>query len=106
MTRIVALHTVLAEGSEADYERVHEQIPAEVASALRGAGVHEWRIWRSGRHLFHLVEVDDYRAMRRALADLPANLAWQATVAPFMEVADDYAGDDDGIAEVWRLTSQ
>lgn len=28
---------------------------------LREHGVHDWRIWRSGRDVFHLVDVEDYQ---------------------------------------------
>ena len=102
----VALHTVLKPGHETDYDAVHRSIPAELAAALTENGVSDWRIWRDGRHVFHLVEVRDYHAMRAALRDLPANVAWQARVAPLFEVADDYAGEDDGLPFVWSLRDQ
>ncbi|HEV2784541.1 MAG TPA: L-rhamnose mutarotase [Actinophytocola sp.] len=99
----IALHTRLKPGREADYEREHAVIPAELDAALREAGVHSWEIWRDGRDLFHLVEVEDYRAMRRRLADHPANVPWQAKMAELLEVQDDYSGNDMGIAKVWEL---
>lgn len=99
----IALHTRLAAGKEAEYEATHAHIPPELDVALRAAGVHTWRIWRSGRDLFHMVEVDDYRAMRHALREHPANMAWQARMGPLLEVADDYSGGDDGLPMVWEL---
>lgn len=102
----IALHTVLAPGREEDYEAVHETIPVDVAAALAEHGVRDWRIWRDGRHVFHLVDVRDYRAMRHALRDHPANLRWQQTVAPMHERADDYSGDDDGVPLLWSLAEQ
>jgi L-rhamnose mutarotase len=99
----IALHTRLKPGKEGDYERVHATIPEDLDAALRAAGVHTWRIWRSGRDLFHLVEVDDYRAMRAALRDHPANVPWQARMADLLEVEDDYSGDDSGVPLVWEL---
>ncbi|MEU3650720.1 L-rhamnose mutarotase [Lentzea sp. NPDC034063] len=99
----VALHTRLREGREADYDRVHASIPVELDGALREAGVHSWRIWRSGRELFHLVEVDDYRAMRLFLAEHPANVPWQAQMAELLEVEDDYSGAEPDVRLVWEL---
>ena len=99
----VALHTRLRAGREADYDRVHARIPAELDVALREAGVHSWRIWRSGRELFHLVEVDDYRAMRAFLAEHPANIPWQAEMAALLEVEDDYSGAEPNVRLVWEL---
>ncbi|MFD9829769.1 L-rhamnose mutarotase [Tsukamurella tyrosinosolvens] len=103
MSETIALHTRLKAGAEAEYDRVHAVIPAELDGALREAGVRSWRIWRDGRDLFHLVEVDDYRAMRRRLADHPANVPWQARMAKLLDVPDDYSGDDRGIPLVWAL---
>jgi L-rhamnose mutarotase len=99
----IALHTRLAPGKEAEYEQVHAVIPAELDAALREAGVRSWRIWRSGRDLFHVVEVEDYRHMRAYLRDHPANLPWQARMAKLLEVEDDYSGGDMGIPLVWEM---
>ncbi|HZM75997.1 MAG TPA: L-rhamnose mutarotase [Candidatus Limnocylindrales bacterium] len=99
----IALHTRLKAGKESEYERVHAAIPSDLDAALREAGVHSWRIWRSGRDLFHLVEVEDYQAMRAALRDHPANIPWQARMAELLEVEDDYSGNDTGIGLVWSL---
>ncbi len=103
MPETIALHTRLKPGAEQDYADAHEGIPAELVAALKAAGVGNWRIWRSGEDLFHLVEVDDYQAMRRALADHPANVPWQARMAELLEVQDDYSGNDSGIPLVWEL---
>ncbi|MET7400718.1 L-rhamnose mutarotase [Dactylosporangium sp. NPDC005572] len=102
----VALHTRLKPGREAEYDAVHAVIPPELDAALREAGVRGWRIWRSGRDLFHLVDVDDYAAMRAALRDHPANVPWQARMAELLEVEDDYSGADTGVPLVWTLPSQ
>jgi L-rhamnose mutarotase len=99
----VALHTRLRAGREADYDRIHATIPSELDGALREAGVHSWRIWRSGRELFHLVEVDDYKAMRTFLAEHPANIPWQAQMAELLEVEDDYSGAEPDVRLVWEL---
>lgn len=99
----IALHTRLKPGREAEYDRVHATIPADLDAALRAAGVRRWEIWRDGQDLFHLVEVEDYQRMRHELADHPANVPWQARMAELLEIQDDYSGEDLGIGKVWEL---
>jgi L-rhamnose mutarotase len=103
MAERIALHTRLKAGRELDYDRIHATISDELDQRLRASGVTAWSIWRSGRDLFHLVEVEDYAAMRHALADDPVNVAWQQQMSELLEVADDYSGDDRGIPLVWSL---
>jgi L-rhamnose mutarotase len=99
----VALHTRLKPGKEDEYERVHAVIPDELDIALRAAGVSSWRIWRDGLDLFHVVEVEDYVAMRDTLRDHPANVPWQARMAELLDKQDDYSGNDTGLTLVWEL---
>ena len=99
----VALHTRLKAGREEEYERVHATIPGDLDTALRDAGVSSWAIYRDGLDLFHVLEVEDYRAMRHTLRDHPANVPWQARMAELLDVEDDYSGDDDGLHLVWEL---
>lgn len=99
----IALHTRLKRGKEAEYDRVHATIPPDLDQALRDAGVRSWRIWRDGVELFHLVECDDYAAMRAALREHPANIPWQARMAELLDVPDDYSGGDRGLPLVWEL---
>ncbi|SEJ58757.1 L-rhamnose mutarotase [Arthrobacter sp. yr096] len=103
MAESIALHTRLKPGTEEEYADAHAHIPHELVAALKEAGVHNWRIWRSGLDLFHVVDVEDYHAMRHALADHPANVPWQARMAELLEVQDDYSGEDNGIRKVWEL---
>jgi L-rhamnose mutarotase len=99
----IALHTRLAPGKEEEYERVHAVIPTDLDAALREAGVRSWRIWRDGRDLFHVVEVEDYQRMRHLLRDHPANIPWQERMSQLLEVEDDYSGNDMGLHQVWEL---
>jgi L-rhamnose mutarotase len=99
----IALHTRLAPGMEAEYERVHAVIPADLDTALREAGVRTWRIWRDGRDLFHYVEVADFARMRRVLRDHPADIAWQARIATLLSAEADYAGSGTALPQVWEL---
>jgi L-rhamnose mutarotase len=106
MTEQIALHTRLRAGAEADYERLHARIPAAMVAALGQAGVRDWRIWRDGQDLFHLVDVVDHDRMREILRTDPANVAWQAKVAEVLEVADDLSGKDDSLTLLWTLCTQ
>lgn len=103
MPETIVLHTRLKAGAAQAYAEAHSAIPAELVTALKDAGVSNWRIWRSGRELIHLVEVEDYKAMRRELAQDPVNVAWQARMAAFLEIEDDYSGNDSGVPLVWEL---
>jgi L-rhamnose mutarotase len=99
----VALHTRLKPGREEEYEKVHAVIPRDLEIALRDAGVTAWAIFRDGLDLFHVLEVEDYQAMRHALRDHPANIPWQERMSELLAVEDDYSGDDLGIKLVWEL---
>lgn len=102
----ISLHTQLKPGREGDYETLHKTIPDGLADALAEAGVRDWRIWRDGVHLFHLVDVDDYQAMRRALATDRVNADWQAQVNPLLDLPDDDSGERTVLGLVWSLAEQ
>ena len=101
----VALHTRVRPDRIAEYEAAHREVPAELVTAIRAAGVTRWTIWRSGTDLFHTLEVEDYAAMIKALEDLPVNIAWQARMAELLDTPHDYsaAGGDAVLPVVWQL---
>jgi L-rhamnose mutarotase len=103
MSETIVLHTRLKPGAAKAYADAHAAIPGELVAALKDAGVSNWRIWQSGQELIHVVEVDDYKAMRRELAANPVNIAWQARMAELLEIEDDYSGNDSGVPLVWEL---
>jgi L-rhamnose mutarotase len=100
---IVALHSVLRPGRERDYDRVHARVPDELMTALREAGIRDWRIWRSGSHLFHLVECDDFDAALRALSGDPRDRRWQAFIGDYV---DHFEAPANGLPLVWRMSAQ
>ncbi|MFC4561124.1 L-rhamnose mutarotase [Nocardiopsis mangrovi] len=102
----VALHSLLREGQEDGYEHAHQRIPDDLDAAFRRVGIHDWTIWRSGRHLFHVVDCDDFGAAMDALDSDPANLRWQAFINRYVDRF--VTGPDGGTArpEVWRLRRQ
>jgi L-rhamnose mutarotase len=101
----VALHTKVRADRVEEYEAAHREVPEELTTAIRAAGVSEWTIWRSGTDLFHLLEVEDYAAMIAELEGLPVNIAWQARMADLLDVVHDYSaeGSDAGLPVVWEL---
>lgn len=96
----VALHSVLREGQEAAYEREHATVWPDLLAALQRVGIRDWTIWRSGRHLFHVVDADDFGAAMAALDDDPVNLRWQEHMAAFV---DHFEPD---LRHVWTLRDQ
>jgi len=101
----IALHTRVRADRIKEYEHAHAAVPAELADAIRAAGVASWTIWRSGAELFHVIDCADYAAMLAALADHPVNAAWQARMAELLTTAHDYSGDGTAAAlpVVWQL---
>jgi L-rhamnose mutarotase len=89
MFRPVVLVSVLKDGQEAGYEVAHRRIPEDLFQSLTRVGVRDWAIWRDGRTLLHLVDVDDYDAVGEGLADDPVNERWQAEMAVFVDHFED-----------------
>jgi L-rhamnose mutarotase len=101
----VALHSVLKAGRENAYELVHERIPDDLLDAHRRAGIRDWWIWRSGRHLFHLVDCDDLPAAFAQLDRDPANERWQALIGDYVDHLETHAGEP-ALPLVWRMGNQ
>lgn len=78
-------HTFLLRGREQDYEDTHRSIPFDLDRVMRAAGVLSWTIRRSGTVLTHDVIAADRERMSAALDIDPVNIAWQDTVAPFLD---------------------
>ena len=88
----VGLHTRLKPGVEDRYEEYHRLVWPDVLKAIRRVGITKYVIFRDGLDLFHYIECVDYD---RAIAELggdPANIRWQAEMAPMMAVAHDFSG--------------
>ncbi|MDR1513945.1 MAG: L-rhamnose mutarotase, partial [Propionibacteriaceae bacterium] len=82
----VALHSVLHEGHEADYDRDHARVPDDLAALFARAGITDWSIWRSGRDLFHVVEcAGDFAEAMAVVGPDEANVAWQEFIGVHVE---------------------
>ncbi|GAQ67525.1 L-rhamnose mutarotase [Streptomyces scabiei] len=113
----VAPHTKVRADRVEEYEAAHREVPEELTTAIRVAGVNEWTIWRwrspraseaergGGSDLFHLLEVEDYAAMIAEPERLPVNIAWQARTAELLDVVHDYSaeGSGAGLPVGWEL---
>ena len=106
MPRFTALHSVLREGSEGEYDTAHARIPDDLLAAHHRAGIRDWQIWRSGRHLFHLVDCDDFDAARRHLENDPANERWQSIIGGYVDHFEAPAAGEWALPLVWRMTDQ
>lgn len=104
----IALHSVLRHGQQEAYEREHAAVWPQLLAALQRAGINDWTIWRSGPHLFHLVEADDFAGAMRQLADDPINTKWQEHMAGFVDHFEENPQGEAGLAlrHVWTLTEQ
>ncbi|NUP53520.1 MAG: L-rhamnose mutarotase [Catenulispora sp.] len=81
----VAIHTRLKPEGIAGYEQAHDTIPPAIPRLLRAAGCTGWTIWRNGVDLFHLVECEDWEALKAFLADKEEDQAWQRQVGAFRD---------------------
>lgn len=104
----IALHSVLRDGKEEAYEREHATVWPDLLQVLQRAGIRDWVIWRSGRHLFHLVDADDFAAAMAQLADDPVNRRWQEHMASFVDHFEEnpHGTGGLGLRHVWTLTAQ
>lgn len=94
---IVALHSKLKPGSEEGYDRDHARIPPDLQEAFDRAGIREWRIWRSGLDVFHLVDCDDFEAAIAAVDADPANARWQEVIDGYVDHFVDQGADTPGL---------
>jgi L-rhamnose mutarotase len=86
-TSVIAWRTRLLPGQEEAYTRTHRRVPETLATALRESGVVEWRIWRDGLTLVHLIETTHGKAeMERRMRQLrPSDPEWDALIATMVD---------------------
>jgi L-rhamnose mutarotase len=103
---LVALHSVLRAGRGDGYDVAHERIPDDLVEAHRRAGIRDWSIWRSGDHLFHLVDCDDFEAAVRQLESDPANRRWQELIGEYVDHFETGPAGGVELPLVWRMRDQ
>jgi L-rhamnose mutarotase len=72
----------------AEYERHHERIWPAITDSIRGAGILDMEIYRTGNRLFMVMEVaDDFSFDAKAAADAinPKVREWEALMSTFQQ---------------------
>lgn len=103
-----AMHSVLRDGQELAYDVKHAEVPDDIVAALHRAGIRDWTIWRSGHHLFHVVDSVDLAAAMASLANDPANIRWQEEMGGFVDHFEPASESTEvvALAQVWSLSQQ
>jgi len=85
-----------------EYIEAHREVWPEMLDALRGAGIRNYTIFRSGNEMFGYFEADDLAAAEAYLARQEVCTRWQDRMASFLEdrVPD---GGPPPLREVFRL---
>ena len=84
----VAFVMHVKEGEEEEYIRRHADVWPEILADMEEAGVHQMNIFMQDRQLFLYMEVEDYIAASRVLAERPDSVRWEEYMAPIMEDAE------------------
>ena len=72
-----------------EYKQKHDDIWPEMLAALRGAGIHNYSIFRHGTTLFAYFECEDFARMAATLASDPVNARWQEYMQPLISIDGD-----------------
>lgn len=90
MPERIAFRMTLYPGQAAEYERRHDQIFPDLATALKDAGVSDYTIWHDpvSNHLFGILTRSDDHTMD-ALPDTEVMRRWWAHMADVMETDAD-----------------
>ena len=103
-TETVAFRMVLHKGKAAEYRKRHDEIWPELVTALRDAGVVEYRIFLD-EETHHLFAVLTRRREHRlaALRDAPVMRRWWTMMADIMETNPDASPQEVTLAEVFCM---
>lgn len=71
-----AWHARIMPGTEAEYERRHDEIWPEMTEVLNQAGIHNYSVWLTGFDLFGYYECDDIAKAAKVQAESPVVDRW------------------------------
>jgi L-rhamnose mutarotase len=103
-TETIAFRMVLHKGKAAEYRKRHDEIWPELVTALRDAGVVEFRIFLD-EETHNLFAVLTRRRKHRmdALRDAPVMRRWWTMMADIMETNPDASPQEAVLAEMFVL---
>ena len=85
----------------AEYERIHQDIPAEIAASIRQAGITQMELYRFGQRLFMIMETtDDFSFERKQALDAanPSVKAWENRMWGFQQALPGAAAGEKWVA--------
>jgi L-rhamnose mutarotase len=85
-----------------EYVDAHRAVWPEMLDALRGAGIRNYTIFRSGNEMFGYFEADDLEAAARYLEQEDVSARWQDAMAELLEERVPDSGPPP-LEEVFRL---
>jgi L-rhamnose mutarotase len=105
MDETIAFRMILKPGHAAEYRRRHDAIWPELATALRDAGVHDYRIFldEETNLLFAVMRRDEGHRLA-ALRDSALMRRWWNMMADIMEVETDRAPKERPLQPVFVLS--
>jgi L-rhamnose mutarotase len=85
-----------------EYVEAHRTVWPEMLDALRGAGIRNYTIFRSGTDVFGYFEADDLAAAGRYMAEQEVSTRWQDAMAELLSERVPDSGAPP-LAEIFRL---
>ncbi len=85
-----------------EYVEAHRRVWPEMLDALRGAGIRNYTIFRSGTSVFGYFEADDLARSASDLAGQPVVARWQDAMGELLEDRVPDAGPEP-LEEIFRL---
>ncbi|WP_436500305.1 L-rhamnose mutarotase [Actinokineospora sp. HUAS TT18] len=103
---VVVTRTRLREGRELDYEAAHSVLPEDVRADLVARGIVDWKIFRDGRDLIHVITADpSYESFRTAVLDPEIGARWHRAMSPYVEPPGE--GQTTGpLSLIWNLADE
>ena len=100
----VAFKMHLNKGYEDEYKKRHDDIPAEVKSLLKSAGISDYHIFldRSTGDLFGIMDVDDQEKLKD-LPSYPVMKKWWTFMKDIMDTNEDDSPVSVPLTEVFYL---